>query len=157
VPLPFDDTVRDSGLIKDRFERTITTLKSAEAEECADVDAIYEATMAGKVLVCRTEVYGGDGASSAVLWYPVKTMNVRTDPSMFQIDTGPIMLPDMTLKQPGIDDLALAFVAWNQPDWAEFVIQQAVDPYPGSPGGLKVAHYSAIRVMDACNSIFVHD
>lgn len=158
VPLPFDDTVRDSGLIKDRFEQTITIFKAAEAEECTDVDAVYEATMEGKVLVCRTEVYGADGTSSAVLWYPVKTMNVRRDPYMFQIDTGPIILPDMTLEQPGIDDLALAFVAWNQPDWAEFVIQQAVDPNPASPhAASRAGHYSEIRVMDACNSIFIYD
>ena len=158
VPLPFDDTARDSGLINDRFESTITTLKTTQAEECTDARAVYEATMEGKVLVCRTVVYGSDGAPGAVLWYPVKTMNVRSDPYMFQIDTGPIILPDMTLERPGIDDLALAFVAWNQPDWAEFVIQQAVDPSPASPDpGSRVGHYCAIRVMDTHNSIFIHD
>jgi len=158
VPMPFDDTVRDSGPIEDRFEQTITTLKTAAAEECTDSEAVFEATMDGRVLVCRTEVYDRDNAASAVLWYPVKTMNVRRDPCAYQIDTGPIIVPDMTIQQPGIDDLELAFVAWNRPDWAEFVIQQAVDPYPGSPhAGPQVGHYSAIRVMDACNSIFAHE
>lgn len=158
VPLPFDDTVRDSGLIKDRFEKTITTLKTLAAEECTDAEAVYEATMEGKVLVCRTEVGGGDGRLGAVLWYPVKTMNVRRDPHMFQIDTGPIILPDIALERPGIDDLTLAFVAWNRPDRAEFVIQEAVDPQSGSraarPG---VCHYATVRDMEARNRIFIHD
>ena len=51
-----------------------------------------------------------------------------------------------------------AFVAWNRPDRAEFVIQQAVDPNPASPHAeSRAGHYSEIRVLDASNSIFIYD
>ncbi len=157
VGLPYDAEAMDAGAIPDRFEEVKIAVRLVEAEVCRDAAAVVAATLAGRLLIARTELRSEDGTKRALIEYPVKTMNVHEAPPCFQVDTGPILLPDFSSDRPAIEAFNLAFVAWNVPDWAEFVIQTAVEACPELPNGPKVGHYATIKVMDASNQILAWD
>ena len=52
-----------------------------------------------------------------------------------------------------MDTIELAYVAYNKPDEAYFVIQRQSPVDPENPEGPKVCHYSDIRWFDAKNSL----
>ena len=87
--------------------------------------------------------------------YPVKTMNISLDKSIYQVDTGPVALPDLSKRhQPAVDSVRLAFFAFNAPHFADFVIEQ---PTPVTRDGQEVAtvqHYSNPISRPATNSVF---
>jgi len=157
VPLPYDPDVMDAGIITDRFERADFAVKFVDAEVCEDNGSVVAATLANRILIGRTEIWSEERGLRAVIEYPIKTMNVHQDPEYFQVDTGPILLPDFTSDRRPIEVFDLAFVAWNVPGWAEFVIQDAVPACPDTPNAPRVCHYSKIRVMDARNQVLAYD
>jgi hypothetical protein len=74
----------------------------------------------------------------------------------FQTDTGPILLPDVSrsrLKSVSreIEILDLAFVAFNSPDWAEFVINVPTRVAKG----VTVDHYSKFRRIDGMKNCVI--
>ncbi len=157
VPFPYDPAAMDAGPITERYEKADFALKLVDAELCEDNEAAVAATLAGKILIGRTEIWNADKTRRAVIEYPIKTMNAHKDPAYFQVDTGPILLPDFGSERPAIEAFDFAFIAWNVPDWAEFVIQDAVPACPETPAGPQVCHYSKIQVMDARNEIWTHE
>ena len=67
-------------------------------------------------------------------------MNVNEKP-MYQVDTGPLAFPDFDVMKEGVDlvdSIELAYVAYNKPDEAYFVIQRQSPVAPGNPKGPKV-------------------
>ncbi len=78
------------------------------------------------------------------LEYPVKTGNYSTREHYYQVDTGPVLLPDLTAPAAGVlESFNLAYVAHLRPGWAEFLVSA---PTPLAPG-IAVHHYSrAVRV-----------
>ena len=153
---PWDDRpYHDRGKVADRFEDLLFQIEEAsEVKALETVPQIVEATLVGHPLVGRTEITSGDGMR-AVIEYPVKTMNVNEKP-MYQVDTGPLAFPDFDVMKEGVDlvdSIELAYVAYNKPDEAYFVIQRQSPVAPGNPKGPKVCHYSDIRRFDAKNSL----
>ncbi len=158
VGLPYDPDAMDAGTISDRFQEVNIAVRMVEAELCEDNAAVVAATLANQVVIGRTEVWSKDGKQRATIEYPVKTMNAHEQPPYFQVDTGPILLPDFSSDRPPIQAFDLAFVAWNVPEWAEFVIQQAVPANPDDPDNSPlVGHYSPVRLMDADNQILAYE
>ena len=157
VPFPYDPSAMDAGQFGERLVTADFALKLVDAELCEDNEAAVAASLAGKVLIGRTEIWNADKTSRAVIEYPIKTMNAHEEPAYFQVDTGPILLPDFLSERPAIEAFEFAFIAWNVPDWAEVVIQDAVPACPETPDGPQVCHYSKIQVMDARNEIWTYD
>jgi len=150
VGLPLADEWREAGLIADRFEAVSIDLADTPARECADPREIVEATLEGDPLVGVTELLDETGATYARLEYPVKTMNVNDQRLSYQVDTGPIVAPDMTgIAALEVQRLKLAFVVWNRPDRAELIAQQ-----PTPIGNQSAGHYSGIRKCAAHNSMW---
>lgn len=150
VRLPLGDDWREAGLIADRFEGVSIDLADAPARECADPREIVEATLANDPMVCVTELLDETGAICARLEYPVKTMNVNDQRFSYQVDTGPIIVPDLTRTvELEVQRLDLAFVAWNRLDRAELIVQQ-----PTLVGEQIAGHYSEIRKCAARNSMW---
>ena len=141
-----------AGAIADRFEGAKFDVTMVEADVLADNKAIVQATLAGRVVNGRTEVADPAGRFRAVIEFPVKTMNVNDDRWVYQTDTGPILLPDFASKKPRmVERFVLAFVAYNKPDEAWFVIQEPTPVAEGKPD--KVSHYSRVVSMTAKNSV----
>jgi hypothetical protein len=158
VPLIWDETMQEAGESRGRFEDVVITVRRVPATPCATVDAIVAATLRDRPLVARTELCDAATGMCAVLEYPVKTMNAHEAPPIFQVDTGPVLLPDFAAAASGraIEGARLAYVAFNTFDWAEFIV---AEPTPVGTGEarLLVAHYSAVSVLPARSELLALD
>ncbi|MEO2021776.1 MAG: hypothetical protein ABGX05_08100, partial [Pirellulaceae bacterium] len=65
------------------------------------------------------------------------------DHDIYQVDTGPLALPDLTRRHESpLGTTSLAFVAFNQPDFAYFVVEQPTSIKEEDVEVTKVYHYS---------------
>jgi len=125
-------------------------VKMVEGEIFDNNDAIVKATLANRVLNGRTEIT--DGSYTAIIEFPIKTMNVNDANVMYQVDTGPILLPDFSsTKDRMVEQFSLAYVAYNRFDEAYFVIQEPTSIREDSED--KVSHYSKVVRFGASNSV----
>lgn len=151
VPYENQDSIGDN---QGRFEDVLFDIKWAAATVLSTNDKIVKATLAGKVINGRTEIADPTGRYRAEIEFPVKTMNVNDIRTMYQVDTGPILLPDFQVKaERAIERFLLAFVAYKSPGEAYFILQRPIPAVPGQAGGAKVAHYSEIVRIETRNSI----
>jgi hypothetical protein len=132
-------------------------LKLREAREVTTLDTwekIRDATAAAMPLVTQTEIANADSGLRAVIECPVKTMNVSPDRQKYQVDTGPVALPDLTkLFEPKIDCLRLAFIAFNAPHFADFVVEQPTPVVEDGKEVCKIHHYSNPISLEAKNVV----
>lgn len=139
----------------DGWELQIDIRQFSQTQAHESVSAIAAATEGNAPLVGRTTISHPDGDYQCVLEYPIKTMNFRPETPTFQVDTGPLVLPDFGVKDGlMIDRLVMAHVAYNRFDRAEFIIRRPV-PIEGaeSPATTKTLHYSEVREYEAANQI----
>lgn len=144
---------RQRGNVAEAFDSIQLNMQPIEGELLASAEEIVEATLdpnchplVGRIVI-RSDRY------SSTLEFPIKTMNASERDLVYQTDTGPVLLPDFT-RDPGdlIAGLELAFVAFNCPDWAEFIVRTATPVGEG----LAVYHYSREERFDAdCQVILV--
>ena len=147
--LPLTPEWQDLGPIEHRFEGVNIDLRADEGAECANAEEIVRATLDNVPLVGITEIADEATGVSARLEYPIKTMNVNDIEWIWQVDTGPVIIPDFARDAPlAIQRFDLAFVACNRPDSAEFVVLR-----PTAVGGETAGHYSEIRKFAARNQI----
>jgi len=143
-----------------QMERQETTLADAYADfrvDMAEVDgevlatpqAIINAVLAGDRLIARTTV--SHGSYTAVIEYPIKTINANERDWIYQTDTGPHLFPDLT-RAPDqlLSGMELAFSAFNVPEWIEFIVRV---PTEIADGAARVWHYSKSVRMDARNEV----
>jgi len=141
---------RQAGKVADAYESIRLDVRRVEGELLDSAEQIVEATLdAGcPPLVARTAIESD--RYSAVLEYPVKTMNASERDWIYQTDTGPILFPDFE-REPDrfIEGLELAFVAFNSPDWAEFIVRTQVPVGEG----IDVYHYADMVRLEARNQV----
>ncbi|MBI4662438.1 MAG: hypothetical protein HY735_26775 [Verrucomicrobia bacterium] len=123
------------------------------ATELNGTDVIMDALAGRGTVIARTE-YTADGYA-ITLEYPVKTSNYSERERYYQIDTGPILFPGLTAigskDTPPIMACRLAYIAHNDPQWAEFLVCVPTVV----TNNLKVYHYSqSVRVEEVRNRMF---
>lgn len=116
---------------------------------------IRQATHAGVPIVAQTEISDGRTGLRAILEFPVKTMNIHDQKDLYQVDSGPVAFPDLSQRfaRPA-EALHLAFVAFNAPGSADFVVE---GPTPVTESGREVTrvyHYSRLESIAAANRLF---
>ncbi len=112
---------------------------------------IIRATIDGLPLCARTTFDALDGRYSARLDYPIKTINVHPGRERFQVDTGPLPYPDVAAATGRVVDVFVpAFVAYQELDQAEFIVQEATR----LAGGASVIHYAGTRAITARTVIY---
>jgi len=117
-------------------------------------EKIRDATAEGTPLVSRTELTNPESGLRAIIEAPVKTMNIQPEKQQYQIDTGPVCLPDLSkLYAPKVDCLKLAFVAFNAPDFADFVVEQPEAVLEEGVERYQIFHYSKPISLPAKNSL----
>ncbi|MDE0434970.1 MAG: hypothetical protein OXH92_13285 [Bryobacterales bacterium] len=115
--------------------------------------AINEATESNIPLVGRTEIRGP--GRTYLLEYPILTMNFRPENSSFQVDTGPLLAPDLESSEAKtIDRLEMAHIAYNRLDRVELILRRPT-PITDDAGGelARVLHYSEVREHSATTRI----
>lgn len=155
---------RQSGAISDNFAAVRIDWRYFENTRRLATDSeIRDATLSNKALLARTTI--GAGGWSAMLEYPVKTMNVRDESPMFQVDTGPVLFPDLaTNVERSIERMSLAFVVYNSFDYVEFIVRTVTPLTVQSSSGteedqpaVQVMHYSRPVAMAAKHEIYCVD
>ncbi len=107
-------------------------------------EQIRQATADGLPIIAQTELACDDTGLRAVIECPVKTMNISLDKQMYQVDTGPVALTDLSRRyDPQIESLRLAFIAFNAPDFAEFVVEQPTPVVEDGQEKCQIYHYSS--------------
>jgi len=132
-------------------------LKLREATEVTVLDTweqIRDATAAALPLVTQTEIANPDTGLRAIIECPTKTMNVSIDKRMYQVDTGSVAFPDLTKRhEPEIECLSLAFIAFNAPHFADFVVEQPTPVTEDGTAKCDVYHYSNPFSLPANNRV----
>lgn len=139
----------DIQAIADRFERVAIDRTDLTAELLPNADAIVAATLSNRLLVARTTLHDEGTGASAVLEYPIKTMNVTRDPQRFQVDTGPIIVPLFDSTAEPIGRFAIAHAVYWQEDRVEFVLRK-----PHAVGGALVTDYSELSFHAASHEVW---
>lgn len=140
---------RQVGNIAEVFDSGGYTLVYEEGTLLETAPEIVESTLAGKPQVARI-VLESD-RYRAVIDHPVKTMNASERDDIYQTDTGPILLPDLSREpQDLLAGMEMAYAAFNSPDWVEFIVRV---PTPVADG-VDVYHYSKPIRMDSKNEIY---
>jgi hypothetical protein len=121
----------------------------------ATAGQVRKATHAGWPLVAQTEIRNAETGLRAIIEYPVKTMNIHDGKDLYQVDTGPIAFPDLSQRRERLaDGISLAFVAFNTPGFADFVIEDVTPIREGGREVTRVRHYSRIVSLPAVNRLF---
>lgn len=129
---------RQWGKVAEAFDRVKINVRMVEGDILKTIDEIVQATLADELLVGRIEFTALD-RYAVTIDFPIKTMNANEREQIYQTDTGPILFPDFSVAFANImETFHLAYVAYNGPDWAEFVLQV---PTPLSED-ISVNHYS---------------
>lgn len=117
-------------------------------------EKVRDATAAGIPIVTQTELHNPDTGLRAIIECPCKTMNISHPKRMYQVDTGPVALPDLTRRyDPQIESLSLAFIAFNTADIAYFVAD-APTPVPSAARAVAtIHHYSKLSNLPARNCV----
>ena len=118
------------------------------------MDEIIESIRSDRPIVART-LYE-DGEWEVTIDHPAKTLNYSERDNVYQTDTGPILLPDLSAERLSrgrwlVECFDLAYAAFNSVGWAEFIINV---PTPVGDG-ISVNHYSKTRRIEpVTNSLF---
>lgn len=141
-----DTRVRTAGLLSLKFAvRTFPEVTTLETDA-----QVIAATQANLPLVGRTEIWDEARQLRATLEYPIRTMNIQTERQRFQVDTGPLIVPDLAAgEEHWMDLFSIAHIIYNTFDRAEFICRR---PTPIEVDGREVAsvqHYSDVRVYPA--------
>ena len=149
------DRYRSVVKAKDVWGKPILRLrKPPKVTELTTWKMIRDTTMAAVPIVTQTEITDPKTGLRAIIECPTKTMNIRAEDKMYQVDTGPIAFPDLTKRyERQIDCLRLAFLVFNTPHFTDFVIEQ---PTPVIEGDKKCQtyHYSSPFSLPAKNRVF---
>ena len=126
-------------------------------QQLSDSETVFKATMEStEPLISRTTIRDESRGITAVLEYPVNTMNVKQDPIRFQVDTGPLIFPDFTnpvARQ--IESFEVAYVVYNRFDQAEFVLRKPVAVGESGTPLDSITDYSDVRIMPAQNELLL--
>jgi hypothetical protein len=120
-----------------------------DAAELTGVGQVIDSTLKNQPLMARTELKSS--RYEAQIDYPVKTINVGEREHFYQIDSGPVLLPDLSLlPEDLLEGMDLAFAAFNCPHWTEFLVRDVTSPVDG----ISVYHYCRPVRMDTRNQLF---
>lgn len=149
---------RQLGRIREYFGGENLHLERRPAKVLRDAAEIVQGTLSNRPISVRTELTDPSTGWRAVLEYPVKTMNILPPENRWQVDTGPILVPDFsrTDGRP-IERLDLAFSIFNRFDETEFILRR---PTPIETAGrplCTVQYYSHVEVMPATNTLLCEE
>ena len=146
-------SIENSG---DMWGGQIYRLKEgAPVRELTSTEAIRRATHASLPIVSQTEIWNEETGLRAVIECPVKTMNINDERDLYQVDTGPVAWPDLAKRADRlVETISLAFVAFNAPHFADFVIEAPTPIGSGGQACCEVLHYSRIESLPAKNRLY---
>jgi hypothetical protein len=145
---------REYGRNNERFTKVELDSRQQEARELTDAAQVVQATLANQSLVARTTVRDAASGRSAVIEYPIKTMNVLRVEQRYQVDTGPILVPDFaSTASRSIERFDIAHIVYHRQDTAEFILRRPQTVGAGA-GAVAVTDYTEDQIVAAQNTVF---
>lgn len=145
---------RQAGKCADAFTELHIQRRETVGRLLTSTEEIVAAILNDRPVVSQTEFTTTDGTH---VWieYPVKVVNASERELFYQVDTGPILVPDVASFDGThqISMLRLAFIAHNTLGCTELLMNV---PTP-IDSGLSVNHYSRVLKVDAVNRMIVVD
>ena len=140
---------------EDYWGKPVLKLRQCQKARVLDTwEDIRDATAAAVPIVSRTEIANPETKLRAIIECPVKTMNIAHPGKIYQVDTGPVAFADLSRRaEPLIDCLSLAFIAFNAPHFADFVIEQPTAVREGGKELCRIHHYSGPISLAANNTL----
>lgn len=135
-----------------RIVRIEATLRRFPCVRPLQTDAdVYAAMTASLPILGRTRYTAPDGKTEVICEYPVTVMNAHHETHRWQVDTGPILVPDFSLTPDLTAGLfRQAFVVFNHWESAEMAVRR-----PRTlPGGAKLMHYGPPERLAVRNELF---
>lgn len=127
---------------KECFDQFQVHLATRPGRVLEGIDAILAALSSDAPVMAQTEYETPH--HRVLLEYPVKVVNFSERERYYQVDTGPVLLPDFDREYRSLlEGCRLAYVAHNCAEWAEFIV---CVPTPLTDA-VKVHHYSqSVRI-----------
>ncbi|MBI1914505.1 MAG: hypothetical protein HYS12_07175 [Planctomycetes bacterium] len=146
----------DAGVLPGRFGQSKIDLRYLENTQPLKSDsAVVQATLKNLYLMARTHVEHADPHLSAMIEYPVKTMNVCEKTTRFQVDTGPLLWPDFESKAKlAVERFDLGFIVYNTFADGEVVLRVQTPIVLKGKEAAKAWHYSKIVPIKAKHELF---
>ena len=142
--------IRQYGSIEDNFSSFKTIINQSKARTITDYGKIIDLTFEGVPLNAITEIE--NEKYRFLIQYPIKTINVNEEVKMVQPDTGPILFSDLNHDFEMImENLELAFIAWNKTDYAEFLVRKEKKLNQE----FSIFHHHEVKKMKVINSIII--
>jgi hypothetical protein len=118
-------------------------------------DEIQAAMLAQQPITCRTSYTAAANGTRVVLEYPAKIVNVQHDRPNWQIDTGPILVPDFEATSTlFVGRLELAYILFNSWNRAEVLERRPTPVTSAGDRGPQTSHYSAVHSLAVRNELF---
>ncbi len=142
-----------TGAVVTKFEYGMRYF--TEVLEMTTYEEVYHAVINNKPILGRTRYIdhrNGDHIE-VVSEYPVSVINVRHEHQIWQVDAGPVILPDFTIEEKlEVSVFRQAFLVYNRWDYAEYVMQL---PILHKGADHPTVHYTNPKPLDARNQLFV--
>jgi hypothetical protein len=100
-----------------------------EVAEMTSYQEVHDAMVDNKPILGRTRYLtsNGDEEIEVVAEYPVTVMNARHEHDSWQVDTGPMLLPDFSIDHElEVSIFRQAYVVYNRWDYAEYAMRLPV-------------------------------
>ncbi len=138
------DRYRELRKVKQVWGEPVMRLHHGKTvRELKTFEEIRDVTATDTPLVAQTEITNAKSRLRCLMEYPVKTMNIDRNNSIWQVDTGPVAFPDLTRRfDPFVDSVRLAFAVFNAADFCDFVIEQPTPIKRDDQEVAQVYHYS---------------
>ena len=155
-PIGLSDTYRRVSPFEKVWGKPVLKLRQgAKVRVLQTWEQIREATAQAIPIVTQTEIVNSDTGLRAIIECPTKTMNISLEKRLYQVDTGPVAYPDLAKRyELEIESLSLAFVAFNAPDFADFVVEQPARMVEDGNTTCRVYHYSSPFSLPAVNRLY---
>jgi len=146
----------DSVEVTERFTSLAFAIQPLPgAQDLETEEDVIEAIKERLPIVAQTEIWDSERQMRAVIEYPVRTISFQTEKKRFQVDTGPVALPDFgSTREHWIEWFSMAHVIYNTFDRAEFIVRR---PTPIEKDGKEVCtvpHYSERQIFEAKHTMF---
>ncbi|CAN5696148.1 hypothetical protein BH23CHL5_BH23CHL5_28520 [soil metagenome] len=142
----------------DTFSELSFDIAKSEATELTSDSEVVAATTYKQTIVVKTEYKSIDGTHSALLEYPVRTMNFHPERGRFQVDTGPLIFVDFSADAfQTIDRCKLAHIVFNRWDYAEVVCRFPVPTGGSDSMERSLFHYAEVQSLTASHRLFTVD
>lgn len=130
-----------------REHGTVRLLETNEQIRAATHDLV--------LLVGQTELSSPDGGLRAIIEFPVKTMNIDDPRDLYQVDTGPVMLPDLSRRyERAVDAMRPAYLAFNVPHFTDFVVETVTPIMVDGVQAAQTYHFSEMITLPAANRLY---